>query len=122
MRLGSVSLTLPARPGTTGPGRSTSPRGRGDGGETAAIATTLGYALGVMAVPRIGSRVASFVGLSEVLFALGFAWIFLAEVPAPIQFAGGALILVGVILVRADAQSTGNPRGEAATVPMVPAP
>ena len=88
----------------------------------AAIGTTLGYAMGVMAVPRIGSRVASFVGLSEVLFALGFAWIFLAEVPAPIQFAGGALILVGVVLVRADAQSTGNPRGEAATVPVVPAP
>ncbi|MHC2998054.1 EamA family transporter [Microbacterium sp. HJ5] len=68
----------------------------------AGIATTLGYALGVMAVPRIGSRVASFVGLSEVLFALGFAWIFLAEVPAPIQFAGGALILAGVILVKVD--------------------
>ena len=82
----------------------------------AAIATTLGYALGVMAVPRIGSRVASFVGLSEVLFALGFAWIFLAEVPAPIQFVGGALILVGVVLVRADAESTGNPKGEAAVL------
>jgi drug/metabolite transporter (DMT)-like permease len=68
----------------------------------AAVATTLGYALGVMAVPRIGSRVASFVGLSEVLFALGFAWVFLAEVPAPIQFAGGALILAGVILVKVD--------------------
>lgn len=83
----------------------------------AAIATTMGYAFGVMAVPRIGSRVASFVGLSEVLFALGFAWIFLAEVPAPIQFAGGALILVGVILVRADAQSAGN-----RLTPVVPAP
>jgi drug/metabolite transporter (DMT)-like permease len=82
----------------------------------AAIATTLGYAFGVMAVPRIGSRVASFVGLSEVLFALGFAWLFLAEVPAPIQFAGGALILVGVVLVRLDAQSAGNPRGEAAVL------
>ncbi len=68
----------------------------------AGVATTLGYALGVMAVPRIGARVASFVGLSEVLFALGFAWIFLAEVPAPIQFAGGALILAGVILVKLD--------------------
>lgn len=88
----------------------------------AAVATTVGYALGVMAVPRIGSRVASFVGLSEVLFALGFAWLFLAEVPAPIQFVGGALILVGVVLVRADAESTGNPKGEAARVPTVPAP
>ncbi|MGZ8804279.1 MAG: EamA family transporter [Microbacterium sp.] len=88
----------------------------------AAVATTAGYAFGVMAVPRIGSRVASFVGLSEVLFALGFAWVFLAEVPAPIQFAGGALILVGVVLVRADAQSSGNPRGQAAITPVVPAP
>jgi drug/metabolite transporter (DMT)-like permease len=82
----------------------------------AAVATTLGYAFGVMAVPRIGSRVASFVGLSEVLFALGFAWVFLAEVPAPIQFAGGALILVGVVLVRADAGSTRRARGEAAVL------
>lgn len=81
----------------------------------AAVGTTLGYAFGVMAVPRIGSRVASFVGLSEVLFALAFAWIFLAEVPAPIQFAGGALILVGVVLVRLDA-SAAQPKG-VATVP-----
>lgn len=88
----------------------------------AAVATTVGYAFGVMAVPRIGARVASFVGLSEVLFALMFAWIFLAEVPAPIQFVGGALILAGVVLVRADASSSGNPKGEAATVPVVPAP
>jgi drug/metabolite transporter (DMT)-like permease len=87
----------------------------------AAVATTLGYALGVMAVPRIGSRVASFVGLSEVLFALGFAWIFLAEVPALVQFAGGALILVGVVLVRADARTTVGSR-EAVTLPAVPAP
>jgi len=85
----------------------------------AGVATTLGYALGVMAVPRIGSRVASFVGLSEVLFALMFAWIFLVEVPAPIQFAGGALILGGVVLVRADA--TGSAR-TAAAVPIPPAP
>ncbi|MBD3940858.1 DMT family transporter [Microbacterium sp. NEAU-LLC] len=85
----------------------------------AAVATTLGYALGVMAVPRIGSRVASFVGLSEVLFALMFAWIFLAEVPAPIQFVGGALILVGVVLVRADATATAPP---AAVTPAVPTP
>lgn len=79
----------------------------------AAVATTVGYALGVMAVPRIGSRVASFVGLSEVLFALGFAWVFLAEVPAPIQFAGGALILAGVVLVKVD-DLRSAPRAEVA--------
>ncbi|WP_127818887.1 EamA family transporter [Microbacterium sp. CPCC 204701] len=75
----------------------------------AVVATTLGYGLGVMAVPRIGSRVASFVGLSEVLFALGFAWLFLGEVPAPVQFVGGALLLAGVVLVRADASATAVP-------------
>jgi drug/metabolite transporter (DMT)-like permease len=61
-----------------------------------------------MAVPRIGSRVASFVGLSEVLFALGFAWVFLAEVPKPVQFVGGALILAGVVLVRLDADRSAS--------------
>lgn len=90
-------------------------------GWVGAVATTLGYALGVMAVPRVGSRVASFVGLSEVLFALGFAWLLLGETPAPIQFAGGALILVGVVLVRLDASSAGEPHGEAARLPAAPA-
>ncbi len=70
-----------------------------------AVGTTLGYALGVVAVPRIGARLASFVGLSEVLFALLFSWLLLAETPAPIQFIGGALILVGVVLVRMDAEA-----------------
>lgn len=88
----------------------------------AAVATTLGYAFGVMAVPRVGSRIASFVGLSEVLFALGFSWLLLGETPTAVQFFGGGLILLGVILVRLDAESAGNPRGEAATLPVVPAP
>ncbi|GAA1931763.1 EamA family transporter [Microbacterium aoyamense] len=88
----------------------------------AGIGTTVGYAFGVMAVPRVGSRIASFVGLSEVLFALGFAWLLLGETPAPIQFVGGALILAGVVLVRMDASSAGEPKGEAAVVPVVPAP
>lgn len=87
-----------------------------------AVATTLGYALGVIAVPLIGSRLASFVGLSEVLFALGFAWLLLGETPAPVQFAGGALILVGVVLVRLDASGPVEPRTETASIPVVPAP
>ena len=86
------------------------------------VATTLGYALGVIAVPLIGSRVASFVGLSEVLFALGFAWLLLGETPAPVQFAGGAVLLAGVVLVRMDATDPVEQRTETATVPVVPAP
>ncbi len=87
-----------------------------------AVATTVGYALGVKAVPVLGSRLASFVGLSEVLFALGFAWLLLGERPAPMQAVGGAILLAGVVMVRLDARSAGEPRGEAATVPVVPAP
>jgi drug/metabolite transporter (DMT)-like permease len=86
------------------------------------IATTLGYALGVKAVPLLGSRVASFVGLSEVLFALGFAWLLLGEAPSVVQLIGGVVLLAGVVLVRMDGRSAGEPKGEAARIPVVPAP
>ncbi len=87
-----------------------------------AVATTLGYALGVKAVPLLGSRLASFVGLSEVLFALGFAWLLLGESPSTVQVVGGVILFAGVVIVRLDAGSAGEPRGEAAKVPLVPAP
>jgi drug/metabolite transporter (DMT)-like permease len=86
------------------------------------IATATGYALGVLAVPRIGARLASFVGLTEVLFAMMFAWVLLGETPTLVQGLGGVLILAGVVLVRLDPSAPGNPRGEAAIVPVVPAP
>lgn len=87
-----------------------------------AVATTLGYGFGVAAVPRIGSRLASFIGLSEVLFALGFAWLLLGETPAPIQFVGGAVLLVGVVLVRLDAADSDAALARAATIPAEPLP
>lgn len=88
-----------------------------------AVGTTLGYALGVMAVPRVGSRLASFIGLSEVLFALGFAWLLLGERPGPIQFVGGAVLLVGVVLVRMDAGDGADAElDRAATIPVEPIP
>jgi drug/metabolite transporter (DMT)-like permease len=86
------------------------------------VATALGYGLGVAAVPQIGARLASFLGLTEVLFAVGFAWLLLGETISLVQMVGGALVLAGVVLVRADARSPGEPRGEAASVPVVPAP
>ncbi len=86
-----------------------------------AVATAVGYAFGIKAVPKIGSRVASFVGLSEVLFALGFAWLLLGEAPAPVQIVGGAVLLVGVVLVRLDdgaaSEVTSRPRAPAAPTP-----
>jgi drug/metabolite transporter (DMT)-like permease len=38
--------------------------------------------------------------LTEVLFAVLFAWLLLGELPAPIQLAGGVLIIIGVLAVR----------------------
>lgn len=84
------------------------------------ISTALSYALGVLAVSRLGSRVASFVGLSEVLFAVLIAWLVLAEAPTIVQAIGGVLIVAGVVLVRADRSA--EAQGEAPSFPVVPAP
>ncbi|CAL4859543.1 DMT family transporter [Microbacterium sp. MM2322] len=81
------------------------------------LCTAMGYALGIMAVPRIGSRLASFVGLSEVLFALSFAWLLLGEAPAFVQFVGGALILAGVVLVRIEERAPADVSSPAEPLP-----
>jgi drug/metabolite transporter (DMT)-like permease len=69
--------------------------------ELAVIAAAAAYLLGTVAARRLGSTVASFVGLTEVLFAVLLAWLLLGELPALIQLVGGALIIAGVIAVRA---------------------
>lgn len=63
---------------------------------TAAIA----YASGIAASRRLGSRLASFVALTEVLFALLFAWLLLGELPRLVQLLGGLVLLGGVALVK----------------------
>lgn len=70
-------------------------------GFVAVVSTAFAYASGVRAAGLLGARVASFVGLVEVVFAVLVSWVLLDEVPRPIQFVGGALIVVGVVLVRA---------------------
>lgn len=69
---------------------------------TAAVA----YLAGVQASRRLGATMASFLGLTEVLFAILFAWLLLSEVPALIQLLGGILVLGGVILVRLGGRDT----------------
>jgi drug/metabolite transporter (DMT)-like permease len=64
------------------------------------MATVAGYLLGIAAISRLGTRIASFVGLTEVLFAVLSAWILLGQLPLPIQFIGGGLVLTGIVLVR----------------------
>jgi drug/metabolite transporter (DMT)-like permease len=64
---------------------------------TAAVA----YVSGIAASRRLGPRLASFVGLLEVLAGLLFAWALLDQLPSWVQFVGGALVVVGVVVVKA---------------------
>ena len=72
------------------------------------VSTVLAYLTGIAAVGRLGSRVASFVGLTEVLFAVVFAALLLGQLPLVVQLAGGVLILLGVGLVNADKAQNGS--------------
>ncbi len=63
---------------------------------TAAIA----YTTGIAASRRLGSRLASFVALLEVVAAVGFAWLLLDQLPGMLQLVGGAFIVAGVIVVK----------------------
>lgn len=64
------------------------------------VTAALAYVTGIAATRRLGSRLASFVALTEVLAALGFAWALLGQAPRPVQLLGGALVLAGVVIVR----------------------
>ena len=64
------------------------------------VTAGLAYCAGIAGMRQLGSRVASFVGLLEVVAGVGFAWLLLAQVPGPDQLIGGTLILAGVALVR----------------------
>jgi drug/metabolite transporter (DMT)-like permease len=70
------------------------------------VSTAAAYLTGILGVQRLGSRVASFVGLTEVLFAVLWAWLLLSELPTVVQLFGGLLVTVGVILVRTDRRLT----------------
>lgn len=76
------------------------------------VSTVLAYLTGIHSAHRLGSRVASFVGLTEVMFAVLFAWLLLAELPAPVQLLGGVCILGGVALVNSDRTSTNAGRDQ----------
>lgn len=66
------------------------------------VAAAFAYASGVAATRRLGSKVAGFVGLTEVLFSLLFAWLLLGELPLGVQLLGGAFVVAGVVAVRYD--------------------
>jgi drug/metabolite transporter (DMT)-like permease len=66
------------------------------------VAAVIAYSAGIGAARRLGARLASFIGLAEVLFAVLFAWAFLDQRPTTLQLVGGAVVLAGIALVRAD--------------------
>lgn len=66
----------------------------------AVVTSAVSYATGIAAVRRLGSRLASFIALSEVLAAVLWSWLLLSEIPAAAQLVGGVLVLAGVVLVK----------------------
>jgi drug/metabolite transporter (DMT)-like permease len=79
----------------------------------AVIAGVLAYVASIGATRRLGATVASFVGLTEVLFAALFAWLLVDQRPTLVQAVGGVVVLTGIVLVRA---------GELRTKPAEPEP
>jgi drug/metabolite transporter (DMT)-like permease len=64
------------------------------------VTAAISYTTGIAAGRRLGSRLASFVALLEVVAGVGFAWLLLDELPRTIQLLGGLLILAGVVAVK----------------------
>ncbi|MGC1212533.1 MAG: EamA family transporter [Micromonospora sp.] len=79
------------------------------------IAAVVAYLAGIAGARLLGARLSSFVGLTEVMFAVLIAWWVLGELPTAVQLLGGALIVAGVALVRVDelrgAPEAGQPAG-----------
>ena len=82
----------------------------------AVVGTALAYATGIAASGMLGSRLASFIGLLEVVFASLFAWLLLGEDLTALQLAGGVLILGGIAAVHYE-QSAAKPLPSGETEP-----
>ncbi|MFZ1410360.1 MAG: DMT family transporter, partial [Micropruina sp.] len=66
----------------------------------AVFAAAVAYLLGFIGAQWLGATMGSFVGLTEVVFAVLWAWLLLAELPGGWQLAGGLVLLTGVAVVR----------------------
>lgn len=64
------------------------------------VSTAVAYLLGIASTRMLGSRLASFVALAEVVAALLFGWLLLGQLPDLLQAFGGVLVLAGVIVVK----------------------
>lgn len=73
------------------------------------IAAAVAYVAGIHAARQLGPKLSSFVGLTEVLFAVVWAWLLLGQLPTATQGLGGALIIAGIVLVRLDEPAPAAP-------------
>ncbi|MCU1526871.1 MAG: multidrug transporter permease [Frondihabitans sp.] len=73
------------------------------------ISTAIAYTTNITASELLGSRLASFLGLLEVVAATFYAWILLGQALALPQLLGGALILAGIAFVRAERKPEPEP-------------
>lgn len=80
------------------------------------VAAAFAYVSGVAAVRMLGAKVSSFVGLTEVIFAVFFAWLVLGELPVPVQLVGGLLIVAGLVAVQADESRGPRPESPGGSV------
>ena len=64
------------------------------------VSAAIAYVLGIISTRMLGSRLASFVALSEVVAAVFYGWLLVGQVPGLFEIIGGGLILVGVIIVK----------------------
>jgi drug/metabolite transporter (DMT)-like permease len=64
------------------------------------VTAALAYTTGIAASRRLGSRVASFVALLEVVAGVGFAWLLVDQLSGVSQRVGGLLVIAGVVLVK----------------------
>lgn len=74
------------------------------------VSAVLSYLTGIVAVRRLGTAVASFVALTEVLFAVTFAAVLLDQLPTAGQLLGGVLILSGIVAVQGEPYLTARLR------------
>lgn len=80
----------------------------------ALLPTAVAYTLGIGGVARLRPSFASLVGLSEVLFAVLWAWLLVGEAITMTQAWGGLVVLAGLALARSGDRS---PEVTAATWP-----
>ena len=65
------------------------------------VSSALAYVSGIAGARLLGSRLASFVGLTEVLFAIVLSGLLVGQVMTLFQVLGGLFVLAGVVLVKA---------------------